>query len=125
MDSLGHLNNAIYFRFFEEGRVTWMSGLDHRPASERGEGFVLASVSCDFLRQVKWPETVTIETFVVSVGRSSVTLAQELRSARDASVLYATSESRVVWANFAEGRSRPLPAALRARLAAPPAGAGA
>jgi len=65
---------------------------------------------------VQWPETVVVETTITDIGRSSASLFQEMRSAADASVRYADSDCRIVWANLIEGRSRPWPEALRAKF---------
>lgn len=116
MDALGHLNNTLYFRFFEEGRISWLRGLQAQPSE--GEGFLLASAACNFRRPVLYPESVTVATFVSDIGRSSLSLYQEIRSAADSDVLYADGASRLVWADFAKGRSLPLPDSLRAQLAA-------
>ncbi len=28
MDTFGHANNTVYFRFFEEARITWLASLE-------------------------------------------------------------------------------------------------
>jgi acyl-CoA thioester hydrolase len=114
MDALGHLNNTVYFRFFEEARISWLRNLQAQPSG--GEGFLLASAACTFRRAVIYPETVAVSTFISAIGRSSTSLYQEIRSAGDTSIFYAGGESRLVWARFAEGRAAPLPESVRAQL---------
>src|SRR5882672_1617213 len=91
MDALGHLNNTVYFRFFEEARISWLRNLQAQPTA--GEGFLLASAACNFRRAVIYPETVVVSTFISAIGRSSTSLYQEIRSTTGASIRYADGES--------------------------------
>ena len=116
MDALGHLNNTVYFRFLEEGRISWLSNLQALPTA--AAGFLLASAGCNFRRAVIYPETVAVSTFIANIGRSSISLYQEMRSVGDREILYADSDSRIVWADFTKGQAMPMPESLRAQLAA-------
>ena len=48
-DLFGHVNNTVYFRWYETARVEYWykSGL-HELMSPRGLGPILASVKCDY-----------------------------------------------------------------------------
>jgi acyl-CoA thioester hydrolase len=116
MDALGHLNNTIYFRFLEEGRISWLNNLQAQPTTDAG--FLLASAACNFRRAVVYPETIAVSTYIVNIGRSSISLYQEMRSLGDQEILYADSASRIVWADFTKGQSMPIPESLLTQLAA-------
>ena len=60
MDALGHLNNAMYFVYFETARCNvWRdSGLD--VFRSKSVGPILASTSCAFKRAVVWPDRLTV-----------------------------------------------------------------
>jgi len=116
MDALGHLNNAMYFRFWEEGRISWLNHLQARPTA--AAGFLLASAGCNFRRAVVYPETVAVSTYIVKIGGSSVALHQEMRSLGEQEILYADSDSRLVWADFTKGQAMPMPESLVAQLTA-------
>jgi acyl-CoA thioester hydrolase len=116
MDALGHLNNTVYFRFLEEGRISWLNNLQAQPTA--AAGFLLASAGCNFRRAVGYPETVAISTFIANIGRSSISLYQEIRSVGEGETLYADSDSRLVWADFARGQAMPMPESFLAHLAA-------
>lgn len=117
MDALGHLNNVAYFRLMEEARVQWLESLDVTLANT-GEGVVVVNVSCDFLRQVHYPATIRLHSFVDRIGRSSVDLHQRMYLEGDDGEPCAEGRSRIVWIDYRTGRSAPLPASLRARLEA-------
>ena len=75
MDMLGHLNQAVYHELLEEGRGALLTSLE-------GAGdfpFVLAHVELDYRHEVRHADGhVDVRTVVQKVGRTSITLAQEL-----------------------------------------------
>ena len=54
MDSMGHVNNAVYFRYMETSRIEWMryAGMSPDP---RGQGPVIVNAFCNFLIQLEYP----------------------------------------------------------------------
>nr|WP_281412001.1 thioesterase family protein [Motiliproteus sediminis] len=117
MDALGHLNNVAYFRLMEEARVQWLESLDVTLSSHE-EGVVVVNVSCDFLRQVHYPATIRLHSFVDRIGRSSIDLHQRMYIEGGPEEPCAEGHSRIVWIDFKTARSAPIPAWLRQRLEA-------
>ena len=66
MDAFGHVNNAIYFTYFEQVRVDWLRGLD------AGHELVLANVSCTFFMPLTFPATIDVGLYAGRTGRSSL-----------------------------------------------------
>ena len=75
-DALGHVNNVAITAYYETGR----GGLMHMLGTLGGPDVlsVSARIEIDFLGEMLWPGKVVIGTRVVSLGRSSVTIAQAL-----------------------------------------------
>ena len=72
LDMLGHLNQAVYHEFLEEGRASLFHALGGAP-------FVIARVELDYRHEVRKDHgTVEIVTRVESVGRKSVVTAQTI-----------------------------------------------
>lgn len=111
MDALGHVNNAVYFRYLEQARISW---LDHVGASSAvpGQGPVIAHVGCDFRKPIRYPETLDVGIHLEKVGRTSITLYCEIRSRQDPTIVYATARVVVVWVDFARETPVPLPVML-------------
>lgn len=110
MDAFGHVNNTVYFRYFESARIAYFEQLDL--AHNRGAGPILASTRCDFKLPLTYPDTVVASTGITRVGTSSFTMAYRVLSRRhDAEA--ASGEGVVVYYDYEAGASRPLPAALR------------
>ena len=112
MDALGHVNNIMYFRYMEIGRIAWLNQCGFRldPTSST---FVVANVFCNFLKQFEYPGDVVVNTFVGTVGRSSFDTYHEMRRTDSGETLYASGGATIVWVNTLEQKSMPLPAELR------------
>ena len=55
MDMLGHVNNTVYFRFFEQARIEWTYGLYAEGAAYAGTGPVIVNASCTFQVPLVYP----------------------------------------------------------------------
>jgi acyl-CoA thioester hydrolase len=124
LDSLGHVNNAVYATYLEEGRDEWFELV----LSGSGDpwDYVTARIAIDYRRELtQADDAVVVRTRLVRVGTSSLTLHEEIRAA--AGWLAAEAESVIVARDRETGRSRPLTDAERravtAALAAGPADA--
>ena len=91
-DAFGHLNNAIYFRYFENVRMHFLEQIGVlRSHREQGIGVILATTTCQFERPVHWPQDLTISTWCTHIGTTSFTLAYEIRNEVDEVVATGTS----------------------------------
>lgn len=98
MDAFGHVNNTVYFRWFESARIAYLdrAGLDELMKAER-VGPILAAIQCSFRRQVVFPDTVTITASVTRLGRSSLTMDHVVRSERLGTVVAEGSSTIVIF----------------------------
>lgn len=118
MDALGHVNNTNYFRYIESARIAWLESVGGLPHPS-GEGPVIVSAQMSFIRQLTYPGEIEVRTFVSPPGRSSVEVSHEIRlvgADGEAAEIYAEGAAKVVWVDFAQQKSAPLPQALRAHL---------
>jgi acyl-CoA thioester hydrolase len=115
MDAMGHVNNAVYFRYLEQARVEWLSAIDCAP-NPAGEGPVIVNAHCTFLRQLTYPGEIEVRTYLGAIGRSSFETIQEIRRVDDMETLAAEGGAKVVWVNFREGKSAPLSDEIKRRL---------
>jgi len=110
MDALGHMNNAVYFRYLEQARISWFEslGVDYG----QGEGPILGNISCRFRIPILYPAELAISLRASNARNSSFVLTSEITDRSDARV-YATGEAVMVWIDLAAAKSRPLPDWLR------------
>ncbi len=118
MDAMGHVNNTVYFRYMEQCRISWFGAMGIL-AGPHGQGPIIVNASCNFRRELVYPGTVLVRTFVGEFGRTSVETAYELVRADDPGTMYADGAAKVVWVDFPKRRSEPWPDAVRQAILTP------
>jgi len=113
MDAYRHVNNTIYFRYFEQARVEWLEQSGSTVSLEYPVAPVIINASCTFLIPVNYPATVVVRMYLGEPGRSSVMTWYELGVEGD-DRLYAEGAAKVVWMDPVTGKSVPLPDDVRA-----------
>ncbi len=110
LDSLGHVNNAVYLSYFEMGRINFIidMDLDFNPESVN---FVLAHASIDFRKSITLFDSLAQETWIHKVGRTSVTFRHRIVSPVDGTE-FCTGETVAVWLG-PDGRKAELPRVFR------------
>lgn len=108
MDALGHVNNARYFDYFQEARIEWLRALDIKMTEKTGP--VVIQVGCTYLKPVIYPATITIISNVHSLGKSSMIMDHDLFQDE---VLMAQGMSKIVWVDYTQSKSIPLPEIFR------------
>ena len=65
MDAMGHVNNIIYFRYFETARVFYFARINALKFIKKlGLGPILKSTTCDFKAPLSFPDKVYAGTKV-------------------------------------------------------------
>lgn len=120
MDALGHVNNARFFAWFESARIALFQRIgvmaDGRRDVGRDLGPILATTSCDFIRPVQYPCTVSIGARVAAVGRTSVTMEYAAWLEGRPHEPCAKGASVAVLVDYATMQKVPVPAEVRARI---------
>jgi len=111
MDAYGHVNNTLYFRYFEEARFQWM--LEKGIPLKSDTHPVVVTIGCTFLRPIFHPETLRIDVFISEPGRSSFMVKYKVYTASQPDAPAAEGYSKVVWVSSVNGRSVPLPDLVR------------
>lgn len=117
MDALRHVNNVQFFRYLESARIEYAMAVIAGEVESGGENIILADIRCAFRRQLTWPGAIEVYTRTSRVGRTSFGLEQIVCRA-DTREVVATSETVLVWFDFAAQKPAPVPEHLRRRLAA-------
>ena len=111
-DAFGHLNNVVYFRYFENVRMHYLERIGAlRSHVEEGIGVILATTTCNFERPVVWPAQLRISTGCTRIGNTSFTMAYSI--ADEAGNIVATGSSVQVMYDYARNTKVPVPEAIR------------
>jgi acyl-CoA thioester hydrolase len=118
MDSLGHVNNSVYFRYFETARITYFERvgvLD--PAKPSQIGPILVSTRCDFMKPLVYPDPAVVGARVREVRTSSLTMDYAIYRGTERE-LCAAGSSVIVLYDYAAKVKVNVPADMRARIEA-------
>ncbi|ASJ76685.1 acyl-CoA thioesterase [Granulosicoccus antarcticus] len=114
MDALGHVNNTVYFRYFEQTRLEWYEQSGFGSLSSKDKSILIVDNHAEYLKPVVYPAHVTIRMGAHSPGRSSFISTYTLAVG---DVLYTRASSKVVWVDIKAGKSTPMPEAAREMFA--------
>jgi acyl-CoA thioester hydrolase len=117
IDAMGHVNNAVMFTYFEEGRKALFL---ERLKGVKGGGFnfILAHIQCDYLLPVRLEDRPVLKMTVSAIGGKSFGLSYVLVDSEDDRRIFAKGSSVQVCYDYHQGQSIPVPEDLRKRLAA-------
>jgi acyl-CoA thioester hydrolase len=116
MDAMGHVNNTLYFRYFEIARLDWFFGIakPHGITALDAEGVIIVNAFCNFIRQLEFPGELRSRMYVANAGRSSFDTFITLERTDEPGVIYTEGGATTVWCDFKARKSKPMPQWLRA-----------
>ena len=119
LDAMGHVNNAIYFTYFEMGRTAYMKAVGYKPpenaAVNQSFPFILAEISCRFISAASLEETLSVYVRTLRTGRKSFDFEYLITEA-DSGRHIANGRSVQVYYDYEPGRSVELPKDFRCLL---------
>ena len=116
MDAFEHVNNIIYFRYFENARVAYglrIGITDH--IKTLGIGPILAHTECKFIRPLFFPDTALTGARITGAHGSEMTMEYKVVSEQRNEVA-ALGSSLGVYYHYREQRRLDMPADLIARI---------
>lgn len=119
MDAFDHVNNTIYFRYFESARIDYFILVDWGWIEDKkisGFGPILAHTSCQFIQPVRHPDQLSIGVRGRKMGNSSLVQEYEIHS--DKLGLVAKGEGVIVCYDFNKNAKMAFPDDLRKRILA-------
>jgi len=118
IDSMGHVNNAVYLTFFEEGRKEFIHSL-FGITNPEDYNFILAHISCDFLKPIEISDTVFLEIWVGEIGKKRFDFMYKLlkKSVNDSEPsACAKGRSVQVFFDYKQNTTLPIPEEIRKKL---------
>jgi acyl-CoA thioester hydrolase len=113
MDYFRHVNNIVFFRYFESARIEYLERINFRELAEDDPvGPILASTGCRFRRPLTWPDTVAVGARVTEVGEDRFSMAYRLVSHKSGEVA-AEGDGVLVSFDYAVQKKVPLPERVR------------
>ena len=116
MDSFAHVNNVVYFRYFENARVEYFRRIgwwDYMTTT--GIGPIVASTQARFRRPVKYPDTLRAGAKVVSFAADRFTIRHVLVS-QSTGEMVTEGDAVVVCIDYRNNVKVPVPEELKRRI---------
>jgi acyl-CoA thioester hydrolase len=116
MDAMGHVNNIVYFRYFESARIAYFEKMDLMVyMTETGIGPILSEISCKFKIPLSYPDKVLIGVKVVSIDDDRFIMNHRVVSTNHQKVA-AKGDGVVVAFNYRAGKKVPVPEVVKQRI---------
>ncbi|UCE13749.1 MAG: acyl-CoA thioesterase [Candidatus Heimdallarchaeota archaeon] len=118
MDALQHVNHVEYFRYFLNGRVSYLERLDALNLMEdTGVGLILASIQCRFKRPLTYPDQLLVGTKVEKMENDRLLVRQALVSMK-LRMIVAEAEALLVAFDYNTNSKAALPDELKQKIQA-------
>lgn len=117
MDSYQHVNNTVYFRYFESVRIAYLDRLGlMKSKEENGIGAILASIQCRFKAPVKYPDTVSVGARISQIEKDRFVMEYRAVS-HQLNRIAAEGDSLIVSYDYNAGKKASLPGEIRKGIA--------
>jgi len=116
MDAMGHVNNAVYFRYFETARLVYIERLNNFGlVAADGIGPILAKIDCRFRLPLTYPDTISIGVRVTEIAEDRFKMQHRIVSHTHQKIA-AEGVGTVVCFDYHTNRKVPFPAAVREQI---------
>lgn len=116
MDAYAHVNNVVYFRYFENARIPWLDRVGWmKSREESGKGPIIASTSARYRRPVSYPDRLLVGVRAADVQADRVTIEYRLVSTT-LNAIAADGQAVVVSYDYRAAAKCPIPDAVRAAI---------
>ena len=112
MDAMGHVNNAMYFRYLETARIDWFTAAGFRP-DPQGQGPVIVNAFCNFYRQLEYPGDILVSLYVSDAARTTFETWATIEKLSEPGVVCASGGATTIWVDFPRQKAVELPDWIR------------
>ncbi len=112
MDALGHINNAMYFRYMESARVEWLNDIGLK-LGHKNESFVLANTMCNFIIPISYPCNLKLDSYVTEITNSRMDVIHEFIDLKYKDKIFAVGTATCVWVDLVKGKAMALPEIIK------------
>ena len=116
MDALSHVNNSVYFKYYEAARMAFFEKIGANTImKEQNIGPILASAFSQFRAPIVYPETIEIGVTVSELGDSRFLLENRIMT-KGKGVFAAKGIMEIVYFDYGTQQKTRIPAPLKEEL---------
>jgi len=113
MDSYAHVNNAVYFRYFENARIVYLDRIGWLASKlKSGLGPILASTSARFRKPVSYPDRLLVGTRTTDIQPDRITIEHRVVSTK-LNAVACEGQGVVVSYDYNANAKAPIPDTVR------------
>jgi len=106
LDAFGHVNNAVFATYIENARATLFGRWD-LPYLGKGQSLTVASITIDYLKQLKHPTKIIVGQRISRLGNTSFDVQSSIFTKEDK--FSAITSSKIVIVCFDFDKQKPVP----------------
>lgn len=116
MDARGHVNNTLYFRYFESSRITLFRSLDlYEEPTEVKIGPILSFQSCSYKAPLTYPDTVYVGAKIEMIEGSKIIIKHSIVSKKRNRIV-AEGEAHIIWYDYENKKRASISDRLKQKL---------
>ena len=116
MDAFQHVNNTVYFRYFEDARWEFFNKIGvNEYKAKHNIGPILAATSCDFKLPLTFPDRIHIGARYTIPSPKKINMKYAVYSEKLDGIA-AEGESLLVYYDYSQNRSCEIPSDLLDRI---------
>ncbi|WP_322800425.1 thioesterase family protein [Thermoflexus sp.] len=115
MDAMGHVNNAVYFTYFEQARLHYIRQLAGLPPPLEPFGMIVAEALCQYRAPITMGMPIQVWIRVAEVRQRSFVFLYKIERC-DSGHIMALGRSVQVAYDYAQGVPVPIPESWRERF---------
>lgn len=113
MDAFQHVNNVVYFKYFESVRISYFERLGiFEEMQNSGIGPILGSTSCRFKAPLTYPDKLIVSTKITSLDEDRFTMKYFVQSNTSGRVA-AEGEGLIVFFDYQQQCKHEIPKRIR------------
>ena len=116
MDAFNHVNNTVYFKYFENVRIKYFekTGIINLMRDSK-VGPIMAQADCQFIKPIKYPDSLEIKARVSHIKKSSFIMNYEVYS-QQLNSLAAKGSSVIVMVDYNTGNKVNIPENIKSNI---------
>ena len=113
IDSMGHVNNAIYLSYFESARMHYLNDLLGMQWDWEENGIILLKNEVEYVKPLRLRDNAEVISKIIEIGNKSFKMRYELNVEDET---YCVGVAHLVAYNYLEGKSQSIPTDMRLKL---------
>lgn len=116
LDAMGHVNNARYLTFYEEGRAYWCMECLGMKNGSIAYPVIVARTEVDYLLPIPFGQKVRVFTRCAAIGNKSITIEGCISLDREGHAIASRYKCILVFFDYERSQAHSIPAAAKAAI---------